>query len=436
MPGRREGRFPTATGPGFAACGARFFLLAALACLLVVPAYPQSGAGADGDERQDAAQPAAGKDAQERERTAEEDPLAKRQSDRVDRVGKWLTEPDGVDPSASARIRYDVRDTGSGWDDGGSRAGLSGQWQFRPQSWLFGRAEAGFNLLRHLDTALNSADRPHDSENEVFTRLAYAGVETSEFMIVAGKNWSTYYQVAGFTDRFESTGGSASGVYNAGTDGGNTGTGRADRALQARLSIDFLPEAWWLKPFNLNLQVQHGEPIPQVGGVHYGTAFGVSAILKLLNNSALGIAYNRAEVPNPDDPRLRAAGIDGDAHALLLGARRYGERWYAGATISWLENHEATDESVYFDGRGAELYGSLRFADRWWLTAGWNYLRPASDQAQAGAYRIHYGVLGVRYTFREFARMLYAEMRLDDSGEADGTPVGNVYTFGVRWDFP
>jgi SAM-dependent methyltransferase len=29
--------------------------------------------------------------------------------------------------------------------------------------------------------------------------------------------------------------------------------------------------------------------------------------------------------------------------------------------------------------------------------AGWNYLRPTSDQARAGAYRIDYGVLGVRY---------------------------------------
>lgn len=405
---------------GFAAPGASFLVLAALACLPVAPAYPQAGAEA----------------AQERERSAEEDPLAKRQSDRVDRVGKWLDEPDGIDLSASARIRYKVRDDGSGWDDGDSRAGVSGQWQFRPQSWLFGRAEAGFNLLNHLDAVLDAADRPHDDENRVFARLLYAGVETQDFMLVAGKNWSTYYQVAGFTDRFESTGGSASGTYNADTDGGNTGTGRADRTLQARLMIDFPPQMKWIKPFNLNLQLQHGEPIPHVDGRDYGTAFGASAILQLLNDYTLGIAYNRAKVPNPADPRLRAAGIDGDAQALLFGSRWYGERWYLGATFSWLENHETTDQSVYFDGRGAELYGSYRLAKRWWLSAGWNVLRPTSDQLQAGAYRVNYGVLGVRYTFRDFARMLYAEARFDHGRLTDGSPMGDVFTFGVRWDFP
>jgi len=423
--------------PGVAARSARFLVLVALSCLWVAPAYPQSGSAASGDEPQDGdAQPTGSKAAQERERTAEQDPLAQRQSDRVDRVDKWLAEPDSIDLSASARIRYDLRDHGSGWSDGDSRAGLSGQWQFRPQSWLFGRAEAGFNLLRQLDTALNSADRPHDRENEVFTRLFYAGVETPGFMVVAGKNWSTYYQVAGFTDRFESTGGSGSGAFNADTDGGNTGTGRADRTLQGRLFIDFLPEALPVKPFNLNVQVQHGEPIPQVDGVDYGTAFGASAILQLLNDYTLGIAYNRAKVPDPDDPRVRAAGIDGDAQAFLVGTRWFGERWYLGATFSRLENLETTDESIYFDGRGAELYGSYRLANRWWLAAGWNYLRPASDQAQAGAYLVNYGVLGVRYTIRDFARMLYAEVRHDNGSNTDGSPTGNVYTVGVRWDLP
>ena len=57
-----------------------------------------------------------------------------------------------------------------------------------------------------------------------------------------GKNWSAYYQVGGWTDRMQGAGGAALGVYNAQTDGGPTGTGRADTTLQTRLTIDFLPE--------------------------------------------------------------------------------------------------------------------------------------------------------------------------------------------------
>lgn len=417
---------------------AGFFALIGLACLPIALAYSESGAASPNAKEQkvDDAQVVGSDLARDRERAAEEDPLAQRQADRVDRVDEWLAEPDRIEFSASARVRYNVRDGESIWGDGGSRAGLSGQWQFRPQWWLFGRAEAGFNLLDQLGVDLNPKGRSGGNESEVFTRLLYAGIETPDLMAVAGKNWSTYYQVAGFTDRFESTGGSAAGVYNAGTDGGNTGTGRADRVLQTRLLIDLFPDDWWIKPFNLNVQVQHGEPVPKLDGVDYGTAFGLSAILQLLNDYTVGIAYNRAKLRDFDDPRVRAAGIDGDAHALLLGTRWYGERWYVGITLSWLDNHETTNENNYFDGRGAELYGSFRVADRWWLVGGWNYLKPAGNQAQAGAYRINYGVLGVRYTIRDFARMVYAEARLDDSTNADGSGMGNVYTIGVRWDFP
>ncbi len=374
--------------------------------------------------------------ARQRERTEEEDPLSKRQADRVDRVDEWLDEPDEFEFYGSARVRYTVRDGKSDWDDGGSRLGLSGQWQYRPRSWLFGRAEAGFKLINKTDQTLAPKGRSKDQDDEVFARLLYAGIESPNLIALAGKNWSTYYQVAGFTDRFESTGGSAGGTYNANTDGGNTGTGRADRVLQTRLLIDFFSDDWWIKPFNLNIQLQHGEPIPAVDGVDYGTAYGLSAILQLLNDYTVGIAYNRAMVTDTTDDRVRAAGIDGDAEALLIGTRWYGERWYVGAVVSRLDNHETTNERTYFDGWGFEVYGSYELTGRWWLIGGWNYLTPNDDQAQAGDYRLNYGVIGARYTLKDAARMFYVELRLDDSRDADGSDMGNVYAAGVRWDFP
>jgi len=59
-----------------------------------------------------------------------------------------------------------------------------------------------------------------------YTRLAYIGLQQDENIVLVGKNWSTYYLVASFTDRFSSLGGEASGVYNAKSDGGNSGTRR------------------------------------------------------------------------------------------------------------------------------------------------------------------------------------------------------------------
>ena len=74
-------------------------------------------------------------------------------------------------------------------------------------------------------------------------------------MLTAGKNWSTYYRVASFTDRFQGTGASASGAFNAGTDDGYTGTGRADGFIQTRGLVNTFKTTSILKPLNLNLQV-------------------------------------------------------------------------------------------------------------------------------------------------------------------------------------
>ena len=200
--------------------------------------------------------------------------------------------------------------------------------------------------------------------------------------------------------------------------------------------VDFLPDNWQMKPFNLNMQFQHGEPIPDVEGVDYGTAFGVSAVLQLLNDYTVGLAYNRAEIKDRSDPNVREAGINGNAEAFLIGTRWYDERWYLGTLLSRLQNHETTDEGIYFDGWGLELYGSYELANQLWLTAGYNYLEPDSNEHQAGDYRINYGIIGARYTFRNLERMVYFEMTLNNSRGAEGSEIGNVYTIGVRWDYP
>ncbi len=172
----------------------------------------------------------------ERELGAEEDPMARKQSEHVETPEEVIAEPDEFRLYGSVRIRYRDTDSGSFWGDGGSRFGISGRWQFRPETWLIGRGEAGFNLLDTADLLFNRGDRPPGTKfgDEVFMRLLYLGIETPDFNVTAGKNWSTYYRVSSFTDRFQGTGASASGTYNAGTDGGYTGTGRADNVFQTR----------------------------------------------------------------------------------------------------------------------------------------------------------------------------------------------------------
>ena len=374
----------------------------------------------------------------ELERAAEEDPLAKRREESIDAPREWQDKPNAVKPYASARIRYRVEEREQLWGDAGSRFGAEGLYQFGPRSWLIGRAEAGVNVLDSVDALLSpSAGKPlREAADNVFLRLLYGGIETEKAAVTFGKNWSPYYQVAGFTDLFQGAGGSASGTFNAGTDGGSTGTGRADTALQARFLIT--PPAGWfnLRPFQLNVQAQYDEPVPGVPGAAYGAAVDASAIVDWWPGYTIGLAYNRAIVRDRDAPALRAAGIDGDAQAALIGVRRLSGRWNLAATVSRLLNHETTEQRVYFDGWGAELYVQYQLTSRVFVVGGGNWLKPDRTQAQAGEYQIRYAQFEVRYTFRDFSRMVYASVKLDGGRASDGLGLPDIFTIGVRWDWP
>jgi hypothetical protein len=374
----------------------------------------------------------------ERELGAEEDPLARQQSEQVETPEEVIARPDEFRFYGSVRIRYRDTDSGSFWGDGGSRFGLSGRLQFKPETWLFGRGEAGFNLLDTADLLFNRGNRPPGTKigDEVFLRLLYLGIETPDVNVTAGKNWSTYYRVSSFTDRFQGTGASASGTFNAGTDGGYTGTGRADSVFQARGVLGSFRPTSILKPLNLNFQVQHGRPIPKTDGFNYNTTIGISSVLETDQGVAVGLAYNNANIDSADLPALSIVGIDGDATAAIIGLRWYGENYYVGTIVSRLKNHETTGRDIYFDGTGWEVYAQYNLHKRWWAVGGWNKLEPDSSEIQAGAYNVDYSVIGVRYSFQGFRQMIFANARLESSMTQDGQELGNTYTIGVRWDLP
>lgn len=70
--------------------------------------------------------------------------------------------------------------------------------------------------------------------DDITTRLGQAGLVGDWGSVQIGKQWSVYYDVTQWTDLFWAVGGNASGTYNAGTDGGISGTGRAEKAVSTR----------------------------------------------------------------------------------------------------------------------------------------------------------------------------------------------------------
>jgi len=366
---------------------------------------------------------------------AQEDPLAEELSQPEP---DWDKRPDDLSVYASLRLRYRVTEGEGLFGDGGTRAGATGRYQARPQLWLTGRAEIGFNVLDELDALLSPSSQSSDSNSgdSVFLRLLYAGVESPIGSLTFGKTWSAYYQVSKWTDNFQGAGGSASGTFNAGTDGGDTGTGRANRTIEARWVMDPGRVGIGLRPAQASLQLQYDQPVPRVEGARYGAAFGASLIWDDEEGSSIGVAYNHAFVRNADTTALRAAGIDGDARALLAGARWLSARWNVASVVARLLDQETTNESQYFDGWGWEVYAQYQVGARVFLVGGWNWLQPDSGQPQAGAFEIKYALLELRYALRGFTRMLYANLRLDAGHNADGTAQPNVFTVGIRFDLP
>lgn len=387
-------------------------------------------------------EPGLRQDPGERELEAEEDPLSQQQQEVREQAEEAEeteppTQPNVLDFYGSLRVRYRSQSGSHGFSDGGTRIGIKGRYQLWPNRWLFARAEVGLNLLDEISALLNpNANGPDRGRGDSFKRrLLNIGYESPDLFLVVGKTWSTYYKITGFTDRFEGTGGQAAGTYNAGTDGGRTGTGRADDALQTRMLIDFLPEHWGIEPFSLNIQLQNGQPIPGAEDEDYGLGIGLSALLATRDHFSFGVAFNHARVPGAHRPALRERGIHGDAQALAVGARWFDDDWYLGTVAARLLNHEATDKGNYFDGWGWEVYAQRRLRGNWWLTGGWNWLEPDSGQPQAGDYRLKYGIVGIRYALKGFDRVLFANLRAERSRDEDGSHLGNVLTIGLRWNF-
>ena len=374
----------------------------------------------------------------EREQQASEDPMTVRQSQKADQPSLQTGLPNVLNVYGSLRYRYRETTIEAFAGDAGTRLGMNGRFQFHDNYWVLGRIEYGFSLFDNLDRIFDSGGQNENFSDSLFRRLAYAGIEFPRAFLTYGKNWSTYYQVASFTDRFQGTGASASGAYNAGTDGGESGTGRASKVLQTRILIDHpMGLLSRFKPFTLNLQYQAGERIPHSDDINYDYSLGFSFILERTGNFKTGIACNYAAIKSSDLPALSEIGIDGDDVALLLGLQWFGAKWYAATTLSWMNNHMTTVDGIYFNGWGSEGYGHYQVAENWWVVGGWNYLEPQKMNEQAGDFALRYLILGVRYTFSDFKQMIYANIRFDKSRLSANTPaqVGNVYTVGLRWDF-
>jgi predicted porin/cell division protein FtsB len=303
-----------------------------------------------------------------------------------------------------------------------SRLGLRGTKRLSDGIQAFGRIEVGVNLVA-TDRVILSGGDPGvpigQGSQAVFSRLGYVGLDSGIGSFAWGKQWSPYYDVAVFTDQFPLWSGAAAGAFGAGTDGGISGTGRAEQALQYREARG---------PVSVALQMQSRNN--SANDRAWVDAWGASAVVGKALGISLAAAYNEVRDgmsnPNPNQPQL------GD-QAAIFGLRYRADRFYAATTLSVSEQHEVDDLGRRFDATGFELALRYHATDALWLEAGYNELRPGSDHP--GDFRTRFGLGYVVYNFGGGSRV-FGGVKFEDSRRSDGSKrVNSAFATGLNYTF-
>ncbi|QIZ77195.1 porin [Ferrimonas lipolytica] len=335
--------------------------------------------------------------------------------------------------------------------DSSSRINLQFKRQMTPDWQAEAKLEWGYNLVDGGDNfTLNGDSLQGQRESEfLFSRLGYIALEHQQYgRFSAGKQWSIYYDVAQHTDNFILTGGMALGVYNFNTDGGVSGTGRADTALQYRnnwgnwyLGLQYQArtedEVGFETPDECNLD----NPPPQCDNfidyddieIEYDDSWGA----KLAYDDGrwfVGAAINSGNI---DDSRDN----DVDKDSVYVATIKYGQLYQPGlfAAVSSAigDHHELDNNNRLFDSSGAELMLAWTTDQNLTYVVGLNSLRSddADYEQNYGDFKREFYVAGVHYQWEDGA-LVFIEGQLDSSEfgfskEDDDNFIG----IGVRFFF-
>lgn len=311
--------------------------------------------------------------------------------------------------SVRARLLID-RDGDTEIDGQTSRIGIRTEYEFTGtplgKIGTFGRAELGFNFVETTQRLLGGDPGSREAEDDAlfFPRLLYLGIEARTGRLSLGKQWSAYYDVAVFSDQMPFFAGAGTAAFPAGTDGGVSGTGRADQALQYRQPVG---------GFDFTAQLQIRNLTENSTG--FIDTFGASALHQWNKRFYVGGAFNvvldGVAEPKSGQPK------EGDRVAIV-GGRYKTDRVYAAGTLSIFRNHETDDEGRYFGGFGLELYTDYAWTKRLLLRGALSYVKPESDHP--GAYEILTFTPGLNVKLTQALALVFLA-RIDGSTLSDGS---------------
>jgi predicted porin len=292
------------------------------------------------------------------------------------------------------------------------------------------RSETQFNLSA---SGTDNFGTVETSTNPVFlARLGFAGVDAGPLgRLIIGKQYAVHYDIASYTtDRFNVFGGQGTHAYVAGTDGGETGTGRADRIVQYRNAA--------LKFVEVGVQGQ----FRGTGDDTTTDGVGGSLQIKPLPGLRAGGTYTRTNW-GPSKQQIR--GLGGNSDYMAAGARLdwrvlelgfvYSHQHNGDVAFVPTPNVPSQQTPIVFDAHGTELYARVGVR-KFGLIAGWTSQDPkVRDPLLNPDFRTRYFILGAEWFFSKGGKV-YSESRIDiDSVTPVGDPGYSVFTIGFRYDF-
>lgn len=298
----------------------------------------------------------------------------------------------------------------------------------------FAGVELAINLFRspnslNADGNTNSGFLRLDQVQnaQVFaTRLGFLGVDMGKYgTLTVGKQWGLYYDVSGYTDKFNVFGGQGSATYVNNGDGGESGTGRASQAIVYRNNFGRL---------HIGGQVQ----LRSADSGYFIDGFALNAQFEVLRGFRLGATYNKVYIS--DFFVDNVLGFGSQPEYLVIGASYNTAVWDFGLVYATHKNGDLAETiieeelvSAIYDATGLEFL--VKFKKPWYtLLAGLNIYNPKVDDLPFDPdFEREFYIIGAEFKPTRYA-YFYTEYRFSNSTSSLGLDASNVYTLGIRLD--
>jgi len=287
------------------------------------------------------------------------------------------------------------------------RVGLKGDWNISDNGKykMFTKIEFGLNLVKRNDYISFSADPGTGKISQtVFIRLGLIGISTPFGNISIGRQWGVNYTLAGNIDDMYLGGGYAIGVYNAGTDGGISGTGRADQAIKYEFTS---------KKFYFGAQAQFRDI--SVNDQFFADSYGFASYYKF-GILKLGASYNKV-LDGVEYPTVTQAKINDELITGLIDFKF--DNFHLGIMPEYFVNHEKTNIDTFYTGYGMEY--SLRYNfgknKKWRIVNNSYFLLPTDKNSK---YMLNAYTVNLAYRFNDNTAVIVG-FTYDNSTNHDGT---------------